>query len=1028
MQAAASADARSDVRRHRGKSLEKPRALPAGWPPPADECEKENEHSPGKGRTAEWVQRPPELVQFYKGDELQQCFDAPAAAPGTPAALEAVADDPHTIARLAQLQVAPDSSEAFEVFARDLCGRYRCAWRGARRMLSQHLENPADMEPMLQQAHPGEPSDADICCYFARMQPSQAQASKWLAQALRFDPNCSAALIALADEHRRAERFSEAAHLYRSALQQRQLPVRSLYRLGEVLVQSGKGSEGRGHLRRVLLEADARSYHVHAAVTMALSYAMDQRHEDTLQCCQRAEELHEHLGLGSRRSSSRELRLVRTMRALSQLRMGDPDAAVETLRMDSAEASASSSGRPEAGWHWDEMVQSLIGHAETLRGNYRQAERHLDSALRLVEADAPGADVLVSAACLRQAQGDLEDARELLQRALQADRNSPAALLRMGYLLLCQGQFEKAAQFLQKCLLQPTGTLAYGSAEKGAAHLYLCLALHWRWSHHAVQRSPRDKSAGDRLAQDHFRSAYELQPDLRKALLALQGTRFESNEAAAALLVSGNPSRMGIVDLQLRHALVVLLYAEECGAVRLTRRRKSGARRGTSPVKAVVSPVKAAASPLKEVNISHCWSSPIRAATSPLKEAAPRCGAWGSPIEKAASPLAEAVAGPTSARASAAAWCRSPDLTVAKPPPPVGSSCCGGSLVSTLAATASTATPTSVSSSRTASELALFPDVAAAEAAAAVPEDLAAALQDLSERLPLDKVIPWSDVSLEKCVSRGEFAIVNRGRLRRPQREVVVKMMHQKDCMYNEQAARDLLAEIRILSELSHPRVVAFAGACLEPAHIALVTELAPGGNLHHALHVRRHSFPLVERFQLAIQLLEGVRYLHNQRPTVAHLDLKSSNLVLDADSRHLQICDFGLARVMQEEVDGEPQEPPPSQGGSARYMAPECYDSKLGPVTEKADVWSSGCILIEIFGSCLPYAECSNVQQILKNMLVHRCGPSIPATIEANVRGAIAFTFVFEVRERLMVSQVLVLLQTAASSAESRVRLSRTP
>merc|ERR1719424_51931 len=149
-------------------------------------------------------------------------------------------------------------------------------------------------------------------------------------------------------------------------------------------------------------------------------------------------------------------------------------------------------------------------------------------------------------------------------------------------------------------------------------------------------------------------------------------------------------------------------------------------------------------------------------------------------------------------------------------------------------------------------------------------------------------------------------------------------------------------------------------------------------------------------------------------------------NLVLDEEGQHLQICDFGLARALHEPsssqqlLEGEEAaaDRPPSRGGSPRYMSPECYDSNLGPLTEKADVWSSGCILIEIFGETLPYAECSNVQQILKLMLVHHCGPSIPDSIEASVRNVIASTLAFEAQERLAIAQVLLQMQTIAKSS----------
>merc|ERR1740138_920902 len=142
-------------------------------------------------------------------------------------------------------------------------------------------------------------------------------------------------------------------------------------------------------------------------------------------------------------------------------------------------------------------------------------------------------------------------------------------------------------------------------------------------------------------------------------------------------------------------------------------------------------------------------------------------------------------------------------------------------------------------------------------------------------------------------------------------------------------------------------------------------------------------------------------------------------NLVLDEDGQHLQICDFGLSRALGWAPGGE-GERPLSRGGSPRYMSPECYDSNLGTLTEKADVWSSGCILIEIFGGTLPYAECSNVQQILKLMLVHHCGPSIPESIEASLRSVIQSTLAFEAQERQSIAQVLLQLQTVANSNAS--------
>jgi len=306
---------------------------------------------------------------------------------------------------------------------------------------------------------------------------------------------------------------------------------------------------------------------------------------------------------------------------------------------------------------------------------------------------------------------------------------------------------------------------------------------------------------------------------------------------------------------------------------------------------------------------------------------------------------------------------------------------------------------------------------------------------DLHRLLPADKVFSVDDVELEECISCGEFTIVHRGTLQKDsthaqqpahQRDVVVKMLHRRRCANDEQAAEELRAEIEIFADLSHPRLVTFVGACLEPkASLALVTALAPGGNLHQALHVRRRQLLRHERFQLATELLDGTGYLHGRRPAIAHLDLKSMNIVLDAEGQHLQICDFGLARELRELRESESEnQRAVSRGGTPRYMAPECHDSAVGPLTEKADVWACGCIFIEIFAGTLPYAECSNARQILSTMLVQRCGPSIPESVEVAMKTTVMDGMLrFDAEQRLPIAEALQRLLIVVETSDSKSR-----
>lgn len=193
----------------------------------------------------------------------------------------------------------------------------------------------------------------------------------------------------------------------------------------------------------------------------------------------------------------------------------------------------------------------------------------------------------------------------------------------------------------------------------------------------------------------------------------------------------------------------------------------------------------------------------------------------------------------------------------------------------------------------------------------------------------------------------------------------------------------EMRKEINALRRLRHPRLVRFIGACVQPPLLLVVTEFMPGGSLHDRLFGSRRDPPLafVQRWLIGCQTAEGLTFLHSQR--VVHRDLKSMNILLDAQ-QSAKICDFGLAQQMpemathiQRKIDGE-------EGGSPRYMAPECYDAAHGKITEKVDVWAMGCILIELFGGVLPYGDCQTMAQLTGRILVERRSPEVPPCVPA--------------------------------------------
>mmetsp|Transcript_116458 Transcript_116458/g.184312 ORF Transcript_116458/g.184312 Transcript_116458/m.184312 type:complete len:1217 (-) Transcript_116458:29-3679(-) len=208
----------------------------------------------------------------------------------------------------------------------------------------------------------------------------------------------------------------------------------------------------------------------------------------------------------------------------------------------------------------------------------------------------------------------------------------------------------------------------------------------------------------------------------------------------------------------------------------------------------------------------------------------------------------------------------------------------------------------------------------------------------------------------------------------------------------------EMKKEINALRRLRHPRLVRFMGACIQPPQLLVVTEFMAGGSLYDRLFGNRKD-PLLspaQRWQICLHMAEGLAFLHSQR--VVHRDLKSMNILLDA-LQNAKICDFGLAQNMEathitRKNNGE--------GGSPRYMAPECYEPSYGKLTDKVDIWALGCILIELFGNKLPYEDCQSMAQLSARILVERRPPDVPLIVEAPLREVTRKCLEFDERRRI--------------------------
>ncbi|GLI62415.1 hypothetical protein VaNZ11_005024, partial [Volvox africanus] len=165
-------------------------------------------------------------------------------------------------------------------------------------------------------------------------------------------------------------------------------------------------------------------------------------------------------------------------------------------------------------------------------------------------------------------------------------------------------------------------------------------------------------------------------------------------------------------------------------------------------------------------------------------------------------------------------------------------------------------------------------------------------------------------------------------------------------------------AELSILSRLRHKNIVRLYGGCMRPPYIFLVMQLMRQ-SLDSVIHHAEQPLKLRKALQIARDVAAGLSYLH---PTIVHRDLKPANILIDEHGT-AKLSDFGLARY---KFKAYLSTRTPDQG-SVAYMAPECFNTDIGGLGPKTDIYSFGVLLWELLSGEYPWMGESNVQIIYK-------------------------------------------------------------
>ncbi|GJZ47007.1 probable serine/threonine-protein kinase PBL3 isoform X1, partial [Tanacetum coccineum] len=122
---------------------------------------------------------------------------------------------------------------------------------------------------------------------------------------------------------------------------------------------------------------------------------------------------------------------------------------------------------------------------------------------------------------------------------------------------------------------------------------------------------------------------------------------------------------------------------------------------------------------------------------------------------------------------------------------------------------------------------------------------------------------------------------------------VAVKVLKSE----SHQGHREWLTEVDYLGKLRHKNLVKLIGYCEDCENRLLVYEFMPKGSLENHLF-RKGTEPMAwaTRMRIAIDVAQGLSFLHSKQPCVIYRDLKASNILLDSEL-NAKLSDFGLAR-----------------------------------------------------------------------------------------------------------------------------------
>jgi len=160
-----------------------------------------------------------------------------------------------------------------------------------------------------------------------------------------------------------------------------------------------------------------------------------------------------------------------------------------------------------------------------------------------------------------------------------------------------------------------------------------------------------------------------------------------------------------------------------------------------------------------------------------------------------------------------------------------------------------------------------------------------------------------------------------------------------------EEKIEEILNEAKILSKFNCNNIVKYYDCYKDNNNIYILIEYCKEGNLKSFIKKYIDNNTLIEEkiiSNIIKQICIGIKEIHNKK--IVHRDLKPENIFIN-DNMNIKIGDFGISKQLN---SYQTHALTKNKTMSEYYVSPEI--SIKGIYNEKADIYSLGCIIYELF------------------------------------------------------------------------------